>query len=78
MNDRLTAEQIFKNVRNKGGLFPMDAECTECGWDGDRDVLEYFRCPSCGSRKLKTEGSRKSKKESLNPPDGAMKGSMGV
>lgn len=56
----------------------MVATCKNCGWEGDEDVLEYFKCPSCGSRNLKTEGSRKSHEEELNPPNGAMQGGMGA
>ncbi|MDY6766462.1 MAG: hypothetical protein SVW77_03775 [Candidatus Nanohaloarchaea archaeon] len=56
---------------------PMTAECKECGWEGDEDVLEYFRCPSCGSRNLKTDGGR-STSEKVTPPDGAMEGGMGA
>jgi len=53
----------------------MTAECKECGWEGDQDVLEYFKCPSCGSRNLRTEGGRKH--EDRSPPEEAMKGGMG-
>ncbi|MDY6768831.1 MAG: hypothetical protein SVW02_01860 [Candidatus Nanohaloarchaea archaeon] len=55
----------------------MTAECKECDWEGEEDALEYFRCPSCGSRNLKTDGSRGAKHK-VTPPDGAMQGGMGA
>ncbi|MDY6774386.1 MAG: hypothetical protein SVS85_04250 [Candidatus Nanohaloarchaea archaeon] len=55
----------------------MTVECKECGWEGEEDALEYFKCPRCGSRNLRSEGSRKSNEESLDPPEGAMEGGMG-
>lgn len=53
---------------------PKMARCKECGWEGRQDVLERYRCPKCGSRKLKTEGQRLSQDENRHPPEGADKG----
>ncbi|MCJ7479254.1 MAG: anaerobic ribonucleoside-triphosphate reductase [Candidatus Nanohaloarchaeota archaeon QJJ-7] len=53
----------------------MTVECKECGWEGDEDVLEYFKCPSCGSRNLKTEGGGMTESE-RKPPENAMQGGM--
>lgn len=50
------------------------AKCRECGWEGRQDALEEYKCPNCGSRRLKTEGSRLSSEENLEPPDGAAEG----
>ncbi len=55
----------------------MTAHCKECGWEGEEDMLEYFKCPSCGSRNLRTTGGRIVKDEEMNPPEGAVKGSTG-
>ncbi len=46
-------------------------ECRECGWEGIRSTLEQYKCPNCGSRKLRTEGSSLSQEDNLNPPSGA-------
>lgn len=53
---------------------PKEVKCKECGWEGTTDALETYKCPKCGSRRLKSEGSRMSKKENLNPPEGANQG----
>lgn len=52
----------------------MVATCKKCGWEGSEAVLEIFRCPSCGSRNIKTSGPKLNKAESLNPPEGARQG----
>lgn len=51
----------------------MTAECRECGWEGDEDVLEIFRCPKCGSRQLQTDSGEHTDDE-LQPPPDARKG----
>lgn len=48
--------------------------CKECGWEGTEDVLDSYRCPKCGSRQLKTTGSRLSSDENRDPPEGAIEG----
>lgn len=53
---------------------PKIARCKECGWEGRQDALEQYKCPKCGSRRLKTEGSPKSSEENLHPPEGADQG----
>lgn len=50
------------------------AECRECDWEGRVDSLERYRCPNCGSRRLKTEGRPMSQEENLNPPPDADQG----
>ncbi len=52
----------------------MTATCKDCGWEGDEDTLERFRCPDCGSRQLRTEGRRRSTEDGLEPPEGARQG----
>lgn len=48
--------------------------CRECDWEGEEDVLDEYKCPQCGSRALKTEGSPLSQDDVRNPPRDAAEG----
>lgn len=48
--------------------------CKDCDWEGPEDVLDSYKCPKCGSRQLKTKGSRLSSDENRDPPAGAIEG----
>ncbi|MFB6167094.1 MAG: hypothetical protein ABEJ62_02430 [Candidatus Nanohaloarchaea archaeon] len=54
----------------------MSVECKECGWEGTEDALEFFKCPKCGSRNLRTTAGRNVKDEEMDPPEGALKEGM--